>query len=88
MMVIKYRNRSGSAVGPFSAPSDHIIPADRCTWIQDAYADGEYSISDVVFYDGSTANGVALDISGGGGGGSVELGFIGKSGRFVAITGR
>ena len=55
-----------------------IYPADRCTWVESAAAGGGYSIGTAKFYDGATAGGTALT--------SPELGFIGKSGRFVKIS--
>ena len=60
-----------------------IYPADRCTWVEDAYANGNYSISSAVFYTGATgASGAAVTISVA----SPLLGAIGKSGRFVGFT--
>ena len=65
-----------------------IIPADRCSWVQGDTVGGGYSISDVRFYDGEdpdgeTASGDAVPASV-----TVQtrLGYIGKSGRFTAMT--
>ena len=67
----------------------HVMyPADRCTWTQEPSRDRRgYAIRDAAFYPGnaaqialgsiSAANEEVLN---------VELGFIGKSGRFVGIT--
>ncbi len=60
-----------------------IYPADRCTWVEDAYANGNYSISSAVFYTGATAadnTAVTIAVA------SPLLGVIGKSGRFVGMT--
>ena len=66
-----------------------IFPADRCTWVSEASIDGTgYAISEAIFYDGVTASGIALTSTSipGGHVGTVRLGYIGKSGRFVPIT--
>lgn len=55
-----------------------IYPADRCTWRQN-YTGSNYEITDATFFDGVTANGVDLS--------DAQLGYIGKSGRFVEIAG-
>ena len=59
-----------------------IWPADRCTW-QSTYSSttDQYEISSPLFYNGSSATGVSL-------GTAVQLGYIGKSGRFVGISGQ
>lgn len=79
MMVI--RGTIGTAV-------NGIWPADRCSWVQ-SYEEGqtEYRIGSAVFYPGadtiiagattSAAHGITNN---------PQLGFIGKSGRFVAIA--
>ena len=55
-----------------------LFPADRCSWQQADSADGiGYRITTARFY-GSTGNAITLT--------GAVLGFIGKSGRFVAIT--
>ena len=54
-----------------------IYPADLCTWEQvDNGGFNGYDITNVLFY--GTGTGVAKT--------GCELGFIGKSGRFVQIT--
>ena len=66
-----------------------IYPADRCTWVQNPSLDGNgYYITEAQFYNGAEATGVSLTSTAipGGHVGTVRLGFIGKSGRFVAIT--
>jgi len=57
----------------------HIYPADRCTWRQ-TYDNNsnEYLVYDATFYPGN-ATGVTID--------EAQLGYIGKSGRFVGIAG-
>ena len=60
------------------AVGTHIFPADRCTWVQENAANGSgYDVTQAFFYSG---NDDPLPIS------SPELGYIGKSGRFVKIT--
>ena len=55
-----------------------VYPADRCTWEQAPSSDNRgYVISDASFYPGNAA---AVGIGG------PLLGYIGKTGRFVAIT--
>ena len=71
--------RGNVAVSSGGTPTGtSLFPADRCSWQQADSADGiGYTINTVRFY-GSTGNAVTLT--------SAVLGFIGKSGRFVAIT--
>ena len=68
---------------------NHIIyPADRCTWVQEPSSDGGgYAITSATFYNGND-DGTELRTSSipGAHVGPVRLGYIGKSGRFVAIT--
>ena len=73
-----------------SGTNGNIFPADRCTWAQSAQAAGDsnYSIENAVFYPGASVNNVLgittaathIPI------GEPELGYIGKSGRFVGMT--
>ena len=66
-----------------------LYPADRCTWVQNASTNGSgYYITEAVFYNGAEATGVSLTSTPipGGHVGTVRLGYIGKSGRFVPIT--
>ena len=62
-----------------------ILPADRCTWTDSGYiaADQQYGISNVNFYPGNAG---AVSVTGSNI--DVQLGYIGKSGRFVGITDR
>ena len=55
-----------------------IFPADRCTWTYSAYDDATntYVVADAAVI-GSTKSYLITN---------AELGFIGKSGRFVAMT--
>lgn len=57
--------------------TDTIFPADLCVWeqVDNGGSDG-YDITNVLFY--GTGTGVAKT--------GCELGYIGKSGRFVQIT--
>ena len=73
-----------------SVTNNYLFPADRCTWTQVATTTGGYDIEDAVFWPGvgvhidgqgtpTTANdGIRIN--------NAELGYIGKSGRFVQIT--
>ena len=72
MMVIEHTNATGVKT---------IFPADRCTWQQVDSTGSGYSIDVVRFYPGDTN---ATDLSGTNL--SNMLGYIGKSGRFVAIS--
>ena len=72
MMVIEHTDASSNRT---------IYPADRCSWRQADNTGGGYSINTVTFYPGNTT---ATDLSGSGT--SNMLGYIGKSGRFVAIS--
>ena len=78
MMVIEHTDASDNKT---------IYPADRCSWRQANTVDtdgdpiGGYSINTVMFYPGNAG---AENLSGSGT--SNMLGFIGKSGRFVAIS--
>ena len=66
----------------------NIFPADRCTWAQQDDPAGGYRITNANFYPGASVDGVLglsapathIAIA------SPVLGYIGKSGRFVAIT--
>ena len=83
MMVIR------GTVGPEGNANrlfNHIFPADRCTWQQIDDASGRgYGITDVRYYPGttSTLGGESAPVHTIA---DAELGFIGKSGRFVEIT--
>ena len=58
----------------------YIYPADRCRWQSTFDTDSnQYDISNAQFYNGNQNDGVTLGVP-------VQLGYIGKSGRFVAIT--
>ena len=74
-MVIEHTNSTAAT------PVKTIFPADRCTWRQVDDADGGYSIDVVLIYPGNTN---ARDLTGTDL--SNMLGYIGKSGRFVAIS--
>ena len=56
----------------------HNFPADRCVWAQSySQTTQQYTITSARFF-GNTSPGAAI--------GNAELGYIGKSGRFVPIT--
>ena len=53
-----------------------IYPAEFCTWVQTEGQGGGYDITTVKTYITGTETAIA----------SAELGFLGKSGRFVKIS--
>ena len=58
-----------------------VLPADRCAWTQVANARGGYDITNARLMFGAVEGGqIAAPIS------NPELGYIGKSGRFVPIS--
>ena len=68
-------------VPAFTREVENIYPADRCTWQQEPSVTGRgYFILGARFFNGMDATG--FDIH------DALLGFIGKSGRFVAISER
>ena len=89
MYVIRYYNKTGGTVSGFTNDSTTFIPADMCTFTTTATAGGGYELGTVTFYTGHAA-GVALsplaDDNSDATYVKVTLGYIGKSGRFVAIT--
>lgn len=56
--------------------TDTIYPAETCTWVQTEGQGGGYDITTVKTYISGSAVAIA----------AAELGFIGKSGRFVKIS--
>ena len=89
MMVIQGRlSLAAAAQGvDYNTTTDYIFPAAMCSWTQAVGADGVgYDITNVRFWPGSAVNltGVqnadALPFA------TAELGFIGKTGRFVKMT--
>ena len=81
MMVIQFGNNATAVSGIAAANATVILPADRCIWTQSANSSGGYDISAVHYADGSGA-----PTSLAGTGRTFELGYIGKSGRFVQIS--
>lgn len=63
--------------GTLGGTANTILPADRCSWIQAVDTNGGYNVGTVLFYDGVVAGASVT---------AANLGFIGKSGRFVAIA--
>lgn len=62
-----------------AASEGTIYPADRCTWRQEYREGSGYSIIDGTFYQGAgTIPSIPII--------AAELGYIGKSGRFVKIA--
>ena len=80
MMVI--RGEPATAIGSIAAGTVGIFPADRCVWTQgtvnnsQGYQDN-YTVVSAEFVAGN-ATYVALT--------NPELGYIGKTGRFVGMT--
>ena len=75
MMVVRGTSNLGS--GDLNGVNIH--PADRCTWQQTAVPAGGYAIDNALFWTGGgTPENVPIS--------NPELGFIGKSGRFVRIA--
>ena len=85
MYVIELTNDSGSAIGMIPVGESLIFPADRCTWriingpTRNGKVDG-YAISEVHFWDGTTAAGVNYTAA------ASTFGYVSKTGRFVPIT--
>ena len=89
MMVLRATTASGGNItgaptAYANAATVFIWPADRCTWTQEVGTGGiGYDIANALFWPGVGLNGGtpdALPLV------NPELGFIGKSGRFVKIT--
>ena len=86
-MVIQGQITSATEAAALGIPANtnHIFPADRCVWTQNAAAGGGYNITTVRYFPGVTLTGstsnnhVVVD--------TAQLGYIGKSGRFVEIAG-
>ena len=90
MYVIEANIRAGNITNAgLVANNIYYLPADRCFW-QQGEVDNGYVISDVHYNSGLAAGGTTGPITLAGGTGVTEnlfrLGYIGKSGRFVAIT--
>lgn len=90
MYVIQYYNKTGSTVASaFDNDTTHYIPADMCAFQTVATSGGGYELSRVIFFGGNAA-GVDLtplaDDNNNATYAEATLGYMGKSGRFVAIT--
>ena len=82
MMMIRVQLGGTTALLGYTAGQEFFLPADRCTWRQAYDADdNQYSVINVMYYPGNEG---AVAITGVGT--NTHLGYIGKSGRFVAIT--
>ena len=78
MYVIRAQNSAAEGVPAATGTTFNIFPADRCTWQQTYNSTGKYySISNARFFGNGTT---AVTLT------SAELGYIGKTGRFVPIT--
>ena len=85
MMVIQVTNTSAATITVagfgIRAGRSANFPADRCVFEVDQVSGG-YNLGGATFYDGQASAPAALitaDLD-------AQLGYIGKSGRFVAIT--
>ncbi|MBC6414677.1 MAG: hypothetical protein GDA45_07360 [Chromatiales bacterium] len=82
MMVIRAQNAADRGIPAATGAVFNLFPADRCTWQQiDSTLPSGYSIQNARFINtggGATTNAVTLT--------NATLGYIGKSGRFVAIS--
>jgi len=91
MMVLNVRNTTGSTITVASgiqiaANSSKVFPADRCIW-DTSYTNGQYTVTNAELLLGASTTGNANGVVGlNGTGRIVELGYIGKSGRFVKIA--
>ena len=85
-MVIRYTNLATGVVAHTNTGATRYFPADRCTYNISQVENG-YEISNVFFYPGAgtSVDGIEL-VSGTSTSGEVTLGYIGKSGRFVAMS--
>ena len=87
MYVIQLQVRAGDITGlSYTNNTTHILPADRCSWRQDADPNGGYFITDVFFYSGADTDGILVSAGSGATTNKTTLGYIGKSGRFTGIT--
>ena len=77
MMVIRGTTPSTGNAPGFAPNTVYILPAENCIWTQSDAPDGGYSISGVSYIH---TNGAAESLT------SATLGYIGKTGRFVAIS--
>ncbi len=89
MLMIRVENSGGdTTIAGVPLPANDIayFPADRCVWkyvnSPAEYANGQYRISNAFFFPGDAG---AVDIHTGDL--AATLGYIGKSGRFVGMTG-
>ena len=76
MMVIK-GTVAANTFGTHLATVVFNMPATHCTWAQVTNSTGGYDINNAVFVHGEGTETAIVN---------PELGFIGKSGRFVQIT--
>lgn len=94
MMVLQVTNNTGGTVqiGRAGIPDGQskVFPADRCSWTE-TYdeVDNQYEITIAEFWPGAVEGSINVNqaISLNGTNRVVRLGYIGKSGRFVPITG-
>ena len=91
MYVVRYTNDRGVSRSDFLGVTlqdgqDFILPADRCVWRQSSADNGGYQIDGVSVIVAAAVPAdaeIRLDAMVGD---IVTLGYIGKTGRFVAIT--
>ena len=83
MMVIRGTVATATSGADLSVGDIRIFPADRCIWEQVDDTTGGYSIDNAAFAGlthTEAGNGEFIRLT------SATLGYIGKSGRFVAIS--
>ena len=88
MYVIRYYNKTGGTVSGFVNDSSHYIPADMCTF-STADATTGYNLTQVKFYSGHAAGVVLSPLADDNSNATfvkVTFGYIGKSGRLVAMS--
>ena len=89
MYVIRYYNKTGGTVSGFANDSTHLIPADMCTFETNDNATGGYDLTQVKFYTGHAAGATLSPLADDNSDATfvkVTFGYIGKSGRFVAMS--
>ena len=86
MMVIRIEVSQGAIAAAGLANSrTYLLPADRCAYNTVSDNGNGYRLEHVAYQSG-TGGVTDLDVGPGAGTNIAELGYIGKSGRFVATT--
>ena len=77
MMVIQATTPDSGNQPGFIAETRYVVPAENCIWTQQTDTDGGYTIGNARYIH---TNGQVEQLN------NPVLGYIGKSGRFVAIS--